>query len=212
MSEDGEPASSPCAMPDPPPPDPDPSDPASVARWRGGMRARLIALRRGLPMTHRREGASRIAELLDAEIGAPEGRTISFYWPFRAEPDLRAWAGAVIGRGGRVALPVVVEKAEPLVFRPWAPEAEMARGVWNIPVPASGPEVVPDVVIAPLVGFDPGRYRLGYGGGFFDRTLAAHPGAPLVLGAGFAAQALDTIWPQPHDIPMHRILTEEGPR
>ena len=70
--------------------------------------------------------------------------------------------------------------------------------------------MLPDIVISPLVGFDPSLYRLGYGGGFFDRTLAAHPGKPLVVGVGYSCQHMDTIHPQRHDIPMTRIITEKG--
>jgi 5-formyltetrahydrofolate cyclo-ligase len=104
----------------------------------------------------------------------------------------------------------VVAKGRPLVFREWRPGIQMTHGVWKIPIPAEGPEVTPGVVIAPLVGHDPGCYRLGYGGGFFDRTLAAHPGKPLVIGVGDGSGAIASIFPQPHDIPMDVILTAAG--
>jgi 5,10-methenyltetrahydrofolate synthetase len=104
----------------------------------------------------------------------------------------------------------VVEKGRPLVFRVWRQGDKLERGVWNIPVPAEGEPVFPDIVIAPLVGFDPSNYRLGYGGGFFDRTLAAMPKKPLVIGVGYMSSALPTIYPQPHDIPMDAIVTEKG--
>jgi len=87
----------------------------------------------------------------------------------------------------------------------------MARGLWKIPYPADGPEVQPGIVIAPLVGFDRQGFRLGYGGGFFDRTLARLAPRPLVIGLGYASSALDTIFPQPHDIGMDWIVTDEGP-
>jgi 5,10-methenyltetrahydrofolate synthetase len=86
----------------------------------------------------------------------------------------------------------------------------MERGIWNILVPADGPDVRPDVVIAPLVGFDPACLRLGYGGGYFDRTLATFAQKPLVIGVGYGHQAIATIHPQPHDIPMDVIVTEAG--
>ena len=85
----------------------------------------------------------------------------------------------MIERGGRIALPVVIKKGWPLEFRIWGPGDPLERGVWNILVPSHGPAVQPDVVIAPVVGFDQANYRLGYGGGFFDRTLAAMPTATL---------------------------------
>ena len=97
---------------------------------------------------------------------------------------------------------MVIEKGRPLQFRAYRPGDRLEKGVWNIPIPAEGTAVVPDVVLAPVVGFDPHNYRLGYGGGFFDRTLAALPSRPLVIGLGYASQAIATIYPQPHDIAM----------
>ncbi len=148
-----------------------------------------------------------IAERIDALIGEPNGRVVSLYWPFRGEPDLRPWMASLAARGGVPALPVVVAKAQPLVFRAYRPGDPLEKGVWNIPVPAAGAPVQPGVVIAPLVGVDPGNYRLGYGGGFFDRTLAAMPDKPLVIGVGYDLQRIATIHPQPHDIPMDQVVT-----
>jgi len=114
-------------------------------------------------------------------------------------------------RGVRVALPVALALGQPLVFREWQPNARMARGLWKIPYPAEGADVVPSVVIAPLVGFDKQCFRLGYGGGFFDRTLAGFEAAPLVIGVGYASALIATIFPQPHDIPMDWIVTGAAP-
>ena len=86
----------------------------------------------------------------------------------------------------------------------------MASGIGNIPVPANGVDVLPDIVVSPVVGFDPACYRLGYGGGFCDRTLAAMARKPMVVGVGFAISAMATIRPLPHDIPMNFIVTEDG--
>jgi 5-formyltetrahydrofolate cyclo-ligase len=97
-----------------------------------------------------------------------------------------------------------------LFFGLGGPGEPLANGVWNIPVPATTDEVVPDIVIAPVVGFDRACYRLGYGGGFFDRTLATMKNSPRKLGVGYRQQALLTIHPQPHDIPMDMIITEQG--
>jgi 5,10-methenyltetrahydrofolate synthetase len=113
----------------------------------------------------------------------------------------------VNARSGRTALPVVVEKARPLAFRAYRSGDRLEKCVWNIPLPAEGEPVLPDVVIAPLVGFDAENYRLGYGGGFFDRTLASLPGKTLVIGVGYDLQRIATIHPQPHDIRMSRIAT-----
>jgi 5,10-methenyltetrahydrofolate synthetase len=108
------------------------------------------------------------------------------------------------------ALPVVVEKGQPLEFYLWQTGEALARGVWNIPIPAKPKPCRPDIVVAPVVGFDAACYRLGYGGGFFDRTLAAMAEKPRVIGIGYSGSRIATIYPQPHDIPMDIIVTEAG--
>ena len=192
-----------------PPADRDAMAWADVARWRKAERARLIEARLAIPADVRAAMAQEIAAGLDAAIGDLSGRLVSLYWPFRGEPDMRPWMASVIARGGAVALPIVVEKAQPLIFRAYRPGDRLEKGVWNIPVPAEGDPVLPDVVIAPVVGVDPQNYRLGYGGGFFDRTLAAMPRKPMVIGIGYEMQRIPTIYPQAHDIPMDRIVTEK---
>ncbi|TIX68628.1 MAG: 5-formyltetrahydrofolate cyclo-ligase, partial [Mesorhizobium sp.] len=149
------------------------SDWTDVKRWRKAKRERLIAARLAVSADARTAMSQRIGENLDALIGDIAGRMVSLYWPFRGEPDLRPWMASVNERGGRTALPVVVEKGQPLVFRAYAPGDRLEKGVWNIPIPAEGDPMLPDIVISPIVGIDPGQFRLGYGGGFFDRTLAA---------------------------------------
>jgi 5-formyltetrahydrofolate cyclo-ligase len=178
-----------------------------IARWRKAERERLIQARLAIPADDRAAMSTKIATQLDAIVGDVAGRTVSLYWPFRGEPDLRRWMTSVIERGGTTALPIVVEKAHPLIFRAYRPGDPLEKGVWNIPVPAEGDPVIPDIVIAPLVGVDPRNYRLGYGGGFFDRTLASLPRKPLVIGVGYEMQRIPTIRPQPHDIPMDRVVT-----
>jgi len=107
---------------------------------------------------------------------------------------------------------VVVDKKGPLEYRGWRPGEPLVDGVWNIPVPEKRDIVMPMVVLAPLVGFDRAGYRLGYGGGYFDRTLGALSPRPLAIGIGFELQQMDTIYPQPFDVPMDVIVTEAGAR
>lgn len=183
---------------------------AELTAWRKEERQRLLALRMSLSQDERAAFTSSIAEKLDGLLPDPAGRVIGLYWPFRGEPDLRPWAQTAIDKGARIALPVVVRMAHPLIFRHWVPGAALERGIWNIPVPADGEEVTPDIVISPLVGFDDANYRLGYGGGFYDRTLAAMPSKPTVIGVGYSLCRIATINPQPFDIPMDRIVTETG--
>ena len=179
-----------------------------VASWRKAERARLIEGRLAIPAAAREELTRRIADQLEELIGDPQGLIVSAYWPFRAEPDLKPLLARLRERGAITALPVVVKKGQPLIFRAWKSGDKLERGVWNIPFPAQGEEVVPDVAIAPVVGFDRECFRLGYGGGFFDRTLAALPRLPRFFGVGYAMQEIPTIRPQPHDIAMVAVVTE----
>jgi 5-formyltetrahydrofolate cyclo-ligase len=148
-----------------------------------------------------------IARDLDSLEAAADASLVSVYWPIRGEPDLRAWMHALSDRRLRVALPVALALGQPVVFRDWRPNAHLARGLWNIPYPADGPEVVPNIVAAPLVGFAGECYRLGYGGGFFDRTVGLRYPKAVAIGIGYSSAALRTIFPQPHDIPMDWIVT-----
>lgn len=186
--------------------------PADWKAWRRAERERLIALRLAIPPDERRRLTDEIAGHLDAALSPAPGTVLAFYWPIRGEPNLVPWAERLYGRGVQPALPVVTGKGQPMQFRPWAPGARMVRGVWNIPMPADATEVVPEIVLAPLVGFDRRLYRLGYGGGFFDRTLAALNPRPTAVGVGYTAVELGTVHPQPHDIAMDMIVTEAGVR
>jgi 5-formyltetrahydrofolate cyclo-ligase len=179
-----------------------------VRLWRRAKRAVLIERRVAMSATERAGRNEAITAALMQALAPPVGMLIGFYWPFKGEYDPRPLARSLHGKGVRLALPVVAEKAKPLVFRAWWPGIPMMRGVWNIPVPASGDPVAPDVLLVPLVGFDPQRYRLGYGGGYYDRTLAASSPRPRVIGVGFELSRIATIHPQPHDIAMDLIITE----
>ncbi len=183
---------------------------ADVKLWRTNERRRLIAERLAVPAEVRIAAAESIAALVLAEIGNVEGRIVSAYWPFRGEPDLRPLMQEIVRQGGHTALPVVIEKGLPLEFHFWKAGQALSRGVWGIPVPAEKRPCIPDVVIAPVVGYDHGCYRLGYGGGFFDRTLAATQARPQVVGVGYSAGRLSTIYPQKHDLPMDMVVTESG--
>ena len=187
-----------------------------VARWRKAERIRLLAERAALSVAVRQDAAERITPhlevLIRARFGRIEGLTISAWWPIKAELNLRHWLGDLVGQGATVALPVVLTPGTPLVFRPWTPDCPMVQGFWKIPVPAEGPEVIPDVTLAPVVGWDAAGFRLGYGGGYFDRTLGALSPRPYAIGVGLQAARVQTIFPQPHDIAMDAIVTEAGPR
>src|SRR5690348_8600249 len=184
-------------------------DPDAVKLWRRGERERLIALRQALPADDRRRWGERIDAAL-RELLADLPGVLGVYWPFRGEFDPRPLIDWAVAAGRGVALPVVVDKKGPLAYRAWRPGEALVNGVWNIPVPEKREIVVPAIVLAPLVGFDQDCYRLGYGGGYFDRTLAAREPSPMAIGVGFAAQAIATIYPQSFDVPMAAIVTEAG--
>ena len=184
---------------------------SDVARWRKAERSRLIALHCALPPEDRALHTAAIVRRLDEMISGRSNEIVSAYWPIRAEPDLRSWMREACLQGLRLSLPVALELGKPMTFREWRPDSAMARGLWKIPYPAEGPEVWPTTVLAPLVGFDSACYRLGYGGGFFDRTLAAMVRKPVVIGLGYPQLRITTIFLQRHDIPRDWIVTGNEP-
>lgn len=181
-----------------------------VKAWRKAERLRLIAARVAVPGGERRARDAQITAALRACLPDLAGRHLGFYWPFKAEYDPRPLVRALAAEGGRLALPVVVEPRAPMIFRPWRPGTRLEPGIWDIPVPAEGDPVLPDTLLVPLVGFDAACFRLGFGGGYYDRTLAAMTPRPFAIGIGFEAGRLCTIHPQPHDIPMDMVITERG--
>jgi 5,10-methenyltetrahydrofolate synthetase len=193
----------------------DPEQARDVARWRKSERARLRAARQALSVEDRAAvGAALTAHLralLSARFDKLQGKVFSGYWPIKGEPDLRPLMAELHAAGVTVCLPIVEQKAAPLIFRRWTPTTRMVRGDWNIPVPP--PEeaaLTPDISLAPLMGWDADGFRLGYGGGYFDRTLAALDPRPFTIGIGFQSAKLATIFPQPYDIPLDAIVTEAG--
>jgi 5-formyltetrahydrofolate cyclo-ligase len=181
-----------------------------IRPWRRLRRAELIERRIALPQRERTEFTARIRRTIGEAFAQLKDAPIGFYWPIRGEVGLHGLVRELIAAGAWAALPVVVAPRQPLEFRAWRPGARMARGVWSIPIPAEGLVVRPGALLVPLVGFDSRGYRLGYGGGFYDRTLAALRPKPLAIGVGYELGRLATIHPQPHDIPMDALVTEAG--
>src|SRR3954466_11973547 len=172
-----------------------------VKRWRRAERERLIALRQEMPPEERRRLGAAIETELRALIAERPG-ILGVYWPFRAEFDPRPLIDWAVAAGRAVALPVVIDKKGPLEYRAWRPGEPLADGVWNIPVPEKREIVTPALVLAPLVGFDEGCYRLGYGAAYLDRRRAALSPRAFAIGIGFEVQLLETIYPQSFDVPM----------
>jgi len=183
--------------------------PDELATWRKNMREELIARRLAAPLQDRRNWSLAISLLLLHGLPWRDGLTLGFCWPYKGEYDARPLLRTLCERGVKTAMPVVVQRGEPLLFRLWSPGVGMANGPLGIPYPVGTAPVDPDLLLVPLVGFGRAGDRLGYGGGYFDRTLAALEPRPLSIGVGFELCQLDSIFPQPHDVPMDAIVTEK---
>ena len=198
--------------------------------WRKSERRRLIAEREAVAPSQRAAWAQHIDAHLQRGFPQLAQACVAFCWPYRGEYDARNLVRQLHQAGARIALPVVVASGSPLLFRQWTPDTPLLSGPLDIPYPgAQSPQLQPSHVLLPVVGIDAAGYRLGYGGGYFDRTLAAlaatgiatglatdpatpAPGksAPLVIATGYELCRIPSIDPQPHDIPMDWLVTERG--
>src|SRR6266850_3909944 len=183
---------------------------AEITAWRKSERARLLRERSALSEETLAELRSRIDSHIERTFPDLVHGILGFCWPYKNEYDVRHLAAALRRRGATTAMPVVVAPKTPLIFREWKPGIELAHGPLGIPYPVGSAEVVPDHVLLPMLGWDADGYRLGYGGGFFDRTLAALKKHPRVIGVSYESAYLRTIYPQPYDIPVDFVVTERG--
>ena len=186
--------------------------PDNLPEWRKQLRAQLLERRLAVPAAKRRQWSNAIAEFLAQGFAALSLSSVGCYWPYRGEFDPRPTMRLLRRCGVKVALPVVLGKAKPLEYREWWPGAAMSQGALNLPFPTDTQVLTPDVLLIPLLGFDQSGFRLGYGGGYFDRTLAAMRPQPLKLGVGFDLSGVASIHPQWHDIAMDFVITESGVR
>ena len=193
----------------------DPEQARDVARWRRAERLRLRAERQALSVDARvAVGAAlsgHLRDLLADRFGDMRDRVFSAYWPIKGEPDLRPLMADLHGTGVQVALPLVEVKQAPLVFRRYAPGDKLTPNGFGTSAPAPDAEaVLPDIVVAPLLGFTRAGGRLGYGGGFYDRTLEALRKEKQILAVGFAygAQEVDALPLSPLDQPLDYVVTE----
>lgn len=177
---------------------------------RSAQRAALLTVRQALSSAERERWTAAIHDHLYATLPTVVSLVIGFYMPFRGEPDLRPLLDTWRAAGAETVLPVVVGRHLPLEFRLWWPGAPERKGPFSLPMPDGTPQRTPQVILMPPVGFDAKAYRLGYGGGYFDRTLAALTPAPLKVGVAFELARIASIDPQPHDIAMDLVVTESG--
>ena len=188
----------------PPPPAPKPTlDPK-----RGALRAKLLAAR--LELADRDVRCRVLSDRLLRWLRTMPLQRLAFYWPIRAEPDMTAaiatWLAENPGRSA--ALPVVAGQL--LEFAPWHPRMATKAGAFGVQVPDTAERVKPQLLIIPCVGIDEQRYRLGYGAGFYDRTLASFSVRPSTVGIAFECGRVKSIDPKPHDIQLDLGITESG--
>ena len=162
----------------------------------------------------RREGCDpalghRLAEHVMAEGPPPAGAVVAGFWPMGQEIDIRPLLLALAGRGHPVALPVTPRRGLPLLFRRWQPGEPLGRGPMGTRQPEAGEALRPDWLLVPLLAFDRAGRRLGYGGGYYDRTLATLPGA-MAVGCGYASQELPEVPAGPQDWRLDAVVTEAG--
>lgn len=195
-------------------------DPETLAAQRQEWRKARIQARKAMPADARGAADAVIDARLRAALAGISDAVLGFYWPiqgeFNAQPAVADWLAAGNDAGAdpatgritrRAALPVVVARHQPVRFREWTPATVLQPAGFGTFVPAAGEWLVPTVLVIPLVGFDDARYRLGYGGGYYDRTLAAAMPKPRTIGIGYAAGHLATIHPQSYDLQLDSLIT-----
>lgn len=181
-----------------------------IAAQRQSLRRAGLAAREALtPEVHDR-CSSRIQQHLAALLLPMSPRRLAFCWPYRAEFDARPLVCELLAAGWQAALPVIDTADTPMVFRTWHADTQMQLDRHGIPFPADGEAILPQLLLLPFNALDRQGYRLGYGAGYFDRTLAVLAPRPLIIGVGFDCGLVDSALPQSHDIPVDCVVTESG--
>jgi 5,10-methenyltetrahydrofolate synthetase len=180
---------------------------------RKALRSKLVAARQALP--DRLERAVELQSVLRVWLVGRRETSIGAYWPIKGEfdplPALYRWTeGAGDGDMRRIGLPVADRTTASLRFRVWYPGCEMELDAYDIPKPKDTDEFLPQMLVVPCLGFGPGGVRLGYGGGFFERTLNALKPRPVTIGVSYTHGFLPFLRADPGDLPLDAILTEDG--
>jgi 5,10-methenyltetrahydrofolate synthetase len=173
-------------------------------------RRSIMTTRDALPAPTRAQAEKAMAQHLQCWLVQHSPTVLAAYVAIKSEADCRDWLSQTLRAGVRVALPVVERHAEPLVFRQWNGETLTERDLTGLPAPLQGQVLKPDALLIPCVGFNAQGYRLGYGGGYYDRTLALLPGV-RTAGLAFSLQQAE-FTPDTHDIALHSVITELGIR
>ena len=178
--------------------------------FRAALRREKLAARLALDAPVHAVLSAALEQHLAALLLPLAPQTLAFCAAVRGEFDALPLATRLIQQGWRAAMPVVTAVAAPMTFHAWTPSSPMGADRYGIPIPHDGEEVVPDIVLLPLLAFDAQGFRLGYGGGYFDRTLAAMVPRPRAIGVGFELGRVPDIRPQMHDIRLDAVVTEAG--
>jgi 5-formyltetrahydrofolate cyclo-ligase len=185
----------------------------TIENAKAALRLKAHATRAALPQGARHEAALAAAEHFFNQIELAEGEVVAAYWRIRDELDCQPILVRLMDRFQPVVLPVVLGPEQPLEMRIWEQGAALYPSGFGTLAPAElAPQAQPDVVLMPLLGFDGMGTRLGYGGGYYDRTLARMKRKPRLIGLAFAAQELEAIPREAHDIPLDAVVTETGVR
>ena len=177
---------------------------------KGQLRRQLQAER--LAMDDRHQRAVHLQQVLRVWLVGRQETTVGAYWPIKGEfdalPALYRWSESDEHR--RIGLPVINRDTKQLRFHVWYPGCPMEEDAYGIPKPKDTEAFEPALLLVPLVGYGPGGNRLGYGGGFYDRTLAALSPRPYTVGVGYAHGYIPWLQAEPHDVPLDAILNEDG--
>lgn len=185
----------------------------AIDEAKAALRKQAHAARAALTPSERAEAAQLVANAFFDHIAYAPEDVIAGYWRIRDELDCQPILIRLMDGGQTVVLPVVEAADAPLDLRVWEADEPLYEAGFGTLAPSDlAPRAEPDLVLMPLLGFDASGTRLGYGGGYYDRTLAAIGKAPLLVGLAFGAQELPSIPREPHDIPLDAVITEQGVR
>ncbi len=186
---------------------------ASIEEAKAGLRATAHKKRAAIYSNQRSEAARAAAEHFRTAVALAPGEVVALYWPIRDELDCKPVLTQLVDSGQPVCLPVVLGEEQPLELRLWEEGTPLFPSGFGTLAPAdTAPVVEPDVIVMPLLGFDRHGTRLGYGGGYYDRTLSMLTKTPRLIGYAFACQELDHVPRDSHDVPLDAVVTEAGHR